>query len=458
MRAVTRQYRSFGRPVRLLCVNQLGINTGFYLLMPYLADHLAVDLGMAVWLVGLVLGVRNLAQQGMFLVGGTLADRFGVKRMIVAGCALRTVGFALLAAVHSTPALIVASAATGFAGALFNPAARAYLALDAGGRRVEAFALFNVFYQAGVLVGPLLGLALVAVDFRLAAGVAAAVFACLTVLQWRALPARPPEDRSAGSRSVLADWRRVVGNRAFRLFSLTMIGTSVLSFQVYLALPLEIRRVAGSEQAGVVGTAALFVASGLVAVLGQVRLTAWCKRRLRPARTMVLGAVLMGSAFLPTALTALLQPPAPADGWIGQVGAFAPAVIGAALLTAGTTVLYPFEMDTVVGLSGGTLVATHYGFYNTVAGIGIAAGNLGVGGVLDVARDTGIAALPWLVLIAVAAASAAGLVVLDRGRHLGPAHVAEAVERPVTTEGRDGAASTPITGPAPAGADRGRTS
>ena len=92
------QYRSFPRSVQLLLLNQLTINLGFYMLIPYLAAHLSDGLGLATWLVGLVLGVRNFAQQGMFLVGGALADRFGYKPLIVAGCALRTVGFALLAA------------------------------------------------------------------------------------------------------------------------------------------------------------------------------------------------------------------------------------------------------------------------------------------------------------------------------------------------------------------------
>ncbi|MCA4715312.1 MFS transporter, partial [Mycobacteroides abscessus] len=51
-------------------VNQFAINVGFYMLMPYLAGYLAGPLGLAAWMVGLVLGVRNFSQQGMFLVGG----------------------------------------------------------------------------------------------------------------------------------------------------------------------------------------------------------------------------------------------------------------------------------------------------------------------------------------------------------------------------------------------------
>ena len=127
---VTRQFRTFDRPSQILMVNQFTINLGFYMLMPYLAGYLAGPLGLAAWVIGFVLGVRNFSQQGLFLVGGTLADRFGYKPMIIAGCVLRTVGFGLLAFASSLPLIVLASALTGFAGALFNPAVRAYLAAD----------------------------------------------------------------------------------------------------------------------------------------------------------------------------------------------------------------------------------------------------------------------------------------------------------------------------------------
>ena len=114
-------FRSFDRPSQVLMVNQFTINLGFYMLMPYLAGYLAGPVGLAGWAIGLVMGIRNFSQQGMFLIGGTLADRLGFKPLIVAGCLLRTIGFALLATVDSLPAILIASAATGFAGALFNP-------------------------------------------------------------------------------------------------------------------------------------------------------------------------------------------------------------------------------------------------------------------------------------------------------------------------------------------------
>ncbi|MBI0385020.1 MFS transporter, partial [Streptomyces albiflaviniger] len=83
------QMRSYPRSVQLLMVNQFSINLGFYMLMPYLAAHLSGTVGLAGWAVGLVLGIRNFSQQGMFLVGGTLADRLGYKPLIIAGLMLR---------------------------------------------------------------------------------------------------------------------------------------------------------------------------------------------------------------------------------------------------------------------------------------------------------------------------------------------------------------------------------
>jgi len=417
------QYRGMPKVTRLLLLNQFTINFGFYMLMPYLAQHLAGTLGLAAWLVGLVLGVRNLSQQGMFAVGGALADRFGYKPLIVAGCVLRTTGFAMLAVVDSVPALVIASAATGLAGALFNPAVRAYLALDAGERRVEAFALFNVFYQAGILAGPVVGLALTGASFRLTCAVAATVFALLSIVQIRSLPTQQAGTHSEDG--ILAQWRVVMANRPFLLFASAMICSYVLSFQVYLALPLEVRRIGGDGNGATLGVAALFVSSGLVTVLGQTKVTAWCRARLSAGQALTLGLVAMATAFVPLlATTGLSQPAGPVGVWSRAV---LPSLMAAVLLAVGTMLAFPFEMDTIVSLAGGRLVATHYGVYNTICGVGITAGNLLTGAALDEARARGLPALPWLALTTLGALSAAMILLLHRtGRLTAPETVSAA--------------------------------
>jgi MFS family permease len=391
------------------------------MLMPYLAVHLADGLGLAAWAVGLVLGVRNFTQQGMFLVGGTLADRLGYKPVIVAGLVLRTFGFGLLGFVSSLPALVVASAATGFAGALFNPAVRAYLAQEAGEKRVEAFAAFNVFYQAGMFVGPLVGLALLAADFRLICSVAATLFLALMLIQLRMLPARQVTSR-AESGGVLADWRTVVANRPFLLFSLAMIGSYVLSFQVYLALPLQAHR--ADPARGDAVTTALFAVSAAVAVVGQLKITAWARARWSSQRAIVYGIALMGAAFLPLLID---TGPAPRDSSpLAGAEALVPLFAAVVLLGLGTALVYPFEMDTVVSLADGRFVATHYGFYNTVAGLGITLGNLITGAVWDAADRLGRPELTWWVLAATGAFCAGCVGLLARSGRLAAARLSAA--------------------------------
>ncbi|MFE6738448.1 MFS transporter [Streptomyces tubercidicus] len=452
MTGMLAQFRSYERSARLLMVNQFTINLGFYMLMPYLAAHLSGTLGLAGWLVGLVLGVRNFSQQGMFLVGGALADRFGYKPLIVAGCVLRTLGFATLGLVDSLSALLAASAATGLAGALFNPAVRAYLAAAAGDRRLEAFALFNVFYQAGILLGPLVGMVLTGVNFRVTCLVSAGIFALLSVVQIRALPARGDEsapdeaaaDESASGESapggaasgesapggaaaddsgrrragLLPLWRGVLGNRPFLLFSGAMIGSYVLSFQVYLALPLEVRRLGGEGEFGTAAVAGMFAVSGLSTILCQTRVTRWCKARMTAGRALARGLLTMGLAFVPLlAATAL---PVPAGGLGRWALAAVPPALCALLLALGTMITYPFEMDTIVRLSGNRLVATHYGLYNTICGIGITLGNLLTGAALDASRSAGLPALPWIALPALGLACSVALHGLHRTGRLAP--------------------------------------
>ncbi len=336
--------------------------------------------------------------------------------MILAGLVLRTVGFAMLGLVDSVPALIVASALTGLAGALFNPAARAYLAQEAGDRKVDAFAVFNVFYQMGILIGPLIGLLLHGMAFRVICLVAAALFAILAVAQARALPAREGTRAEAGG-TMFGDWRQVMGNRGFLLFSLAMIGSYVLNFQIYLGLPIEIRRVTSGE----LGVTLLFVLSGALAMFGQVRLTGWVKSRWSAQQAIVRGLTLMGMSFLPLAIFSSLP-------WTPSAGTSPPAyalVLTPVLMTAGmlsiaTMIVYPFEMTIIATIGGDRMVGTYYGFYNTVSGVGIAAGNVLTGAALDAGRELGVRSLPWWGLVVLGMACATALRALGRTGRMNP--------------------------------------
>ncbi|MGW1668301.1 MFS transporter [Streptomyces sp. NPDC002324] len=395
------EIRRFPFAVRLLLVNQLGVNIGFYLLIPYLATHLTENLGMSAAVVGIVLGVRNLSQQGLFLIGGSASDRLGARGVIIAGCALRTVGFALFALGDGLPVLLAASVLSGLAGALFNPAVRAYLSQESGERKAEAFALFNVFATTGALIGPLLGGALLLVDFRTSALTAAGIFAALTVAQALVLPARKVEPSGGG---VLGDWREVLGNRAFLAFALAMVGMFTLENQLYLLLPAGAREATGWD-----GAAGLVLLVGTLANLAlQLRITRSLKSRGDRARWIGVGLAVTGLAFLPPAVATGLG----ASGWPAAVS----VLLGALLLHLGLMVASPFVMELIPRFGRPELTGTYFGIFYVVSGIAAAVGNAAVGWAMDAGGHGGHAWLPWACCAAFGLVSAAGV---GRLRRLG---------------------------------------
>ncbi|PWI13278.1 MFS transporter [Streptomyces sp. Act143] len=394
-----REMRRFPVAVQLLLVNQLGVNTGFYLLIPYLATHLTDNLGMSAAVVGIVLGVRNLSQQGLFIIGGSSSDRLGARGVIIAGCALRTVGFALFALGDDLAVLLAASVLSGLAGALFNPAVRTYIAQEADGRRAEAFALFNVFATTGALIGPLLGSALLLVDFRTSALTAAGIFAVLTVAQALVLPAR----EAAPSRgTVLADWREVLGNRAFLAFALAMVGMFTLENQLYLLLPDGARQATGWD-----GAAGLvFVVGTLTNLALQLRITRALKQRGNRARWIATGLGLMAVAFLPPALAV--------DSSGHPVLRALPVLAGALLLYLGVMVAQPFVMELIPGFGRSELTGTYFGIFYVVSGIAAAVGNTVVGWAMDAGERADAGWLPWACCALFGLASALGVAWLHR--------------------------------------------
>lgn len=403
-----RELRTFPLAIRLLLVNQLGVNTGFYLLIPYLAVHLTEHAGMSAAAVGVVLGLRNLSQQGLFLIGGSASDRLGARGVIIAGCALRTVGFGLFALGDDVAVLLAASLLSGLAGALFNPAVRTYLTLEAGERRAEAFALFHVFATTGALIGPLLGSVLLLAGFRTSALVAAGVFAVLTVAQALVLPRRAAVRSGNG---VLADWREVAGNRAFLAFALAMSGLFTLESQLYLLLPHGARQATGWDGAAAV----VFLTGTLAGLWLQLRLTRRLKERGPRARWIAAGLALTGLAFLPPMAVAGAAPP----GGAGEAALRTlPVVAGALLLYLGVMVAQPFVMELIPRFGRPGLTGTCFGVFYAISGVAAAAGNTAVGWAMDAGARNGTTWLPWACCLALGLASATGVAWLHRLRLL----------------------------------------
>jgi MFS family permease len=380
--------------LRLLILTQLAFNVGFFAVLPFLSEHLGTAVGMAGWTVGFVLGLRTFSQQGLFVVGGALADRYGIRPVVLAGCALRIAGFAWLGYAETTGAVIGAVLLIGFAAALFSPAVESEVARQAvvheergGGSRTRVLALFTVAGQAGAFVGPLLGALLLSVDFRSVCLAGAGIFVLVLAGHAWLLPQHIPGRQRV---HVKGGTRVLVRNRRF-LALCCAYGAYLLAYnQLYLALPAEVERATGSQSA----LAWLFALSSLLVVTAQLPVTRWVGDRLALRRSMAAGLLLIAAGFT---VVALARP----AGWTGTAGLL-PAAGFVVLLTLGQMLVAPVARAWVPDLAEEGRLGLYTGALSSVSGLIVLAGSSLTGTLLDSGLP---AAVPWLVLAAVPAAA-----------------------------------------------------
>ncbi|MER6093277.1 MDR family MFS transporter [Streptomyces bluensis] len=398
-KATGRRTRSWARLsplLRLLILTQLAFNLGFFAVLPFLAEHLGTAIGLAGWMVGLVLGLRTFSQQGLFVVGGALADRYGVRPVVLAGCVLRIAGFVWLGYAAQSWAVIGAVLLIGFAAALFSPAVESEVARQAvlweeagGGSRTSVLALFTVAGQAGAFVGPLLGAMLLEVDFRAVCLAGAGVFVLVLAGHFRLLPQHIPGRVRMRARGGL---RSLTRNGRF-LALCCAYGAYLLAYnQLYLILPEEVERTSGSQAP----LAWLFALSSLLVVTTQLPVTRWAAHRLDLRRSMRAGLLLIAGGFLVVAATR------PA-GWSGT-GGLLPAAGFVVLLTLGQMLVAPAARAWVPDLAAEGRLGLYTGAMSSVSGLIVLIGSSATGFLLD----TGLPpAVPWLVLATIPAASVA---------------------------------------------------
>lgn len=381
-------WRALPPLLRLLILTQFAFNIGFFAVLPFLAVHLGTSIGMAGWLVGFVLGLRTFSQQGLFVVGGALTDRYGVRPVVLVGCVLRIAGFAWLGFAQATAAVIGAVLLIGFAAALFSPAVESEVARQAvcweqetGGSRTHVMALLTVAGQAGAFIGPLLGALLLAVDFRVVCLAGAVVFVFVLIGHAWLLPQHIPGRLKVHVRGGL---RPLLRNRRF-LAVCTAYGAYLLAYnQLYLALPDEVQRVAGSQTA----LAWLFALSSLLVVCTQLPITRWVADRLDLRRSMATGLFLIAAGFV---VVAAAQPIS---------AGLVPSAAFVVLLTVGQMLVAPAARAWVPDLAEDGRLGLYTGAMSSVSGLIVLIGSAATGTLLDLDVPPFV---PWLVLAAVTA-------------------------------------------------------
>jgi MFS family permease len=152
---------------RLLAAGQFTSTIGDYCYAVAL-PWLVLSSGGSASSLGIVLACYGIPRALLIVPAGTLADRFGSRRVMLtadfARCLLTAV-FAVLAAAHQSSLFALAPVAVliGAFSALFMPASMAMMpSLVESSRLTAANAVYTGFVQAGSMLGPVIGGVLVA--------------------------------------------------------------------------------------------------------------------------------------------------------------------------------------------------------------------------------------------------------------------------------------------------------
>jgi predicted MFS family arabinose efflux permease len=248
--------------------------------------------------VGLAFTASALAAVAGAILGGRMSDRVGRRPLIVTATVAQTLApmLLLVPGLGRWPAFCVL-VVMGFIQPVRGTSQRALIAdLAAERERERAYGAFRVAFNVGATTGPLMGAALVALDWdALHVGVSAAY--ALSLLPALRLPKAAPVGADGGPMIAL---RSLFRNRVFLLAFLA----SILAFGVYNAyevlMPVSLTQSHGFSAAewGVVS-----VANPLLVIVFQMRLTRWTGR-LGLGPKLGLAVPLMGLPFLILTLTA----------------------------------------------------------------------------------------------------------------------------------------------------------
>ncbi|MGO4742161.1 multidrug efflux MFS transporter MdtH [Serratia quinivorans] len=368
------QARSLGKYFLLL--DNLLVVLGFFVVFPLISIRFVDQLGWAAVVVGAALGLRQLIQQGLGIFGGAIADRFGAKPMIVTGMLMRAAGFATMAMADQPWMLWFSCALSALGGTLFDPPRTALvIKLTRPHERGRFYSLLMMQDSAGAVIGALIGSWLLQYDFHFVCWVGAGIF--VLAAGWNAwlLPAY----RISTVRAPMKEgMMRVLRDRRFLTYVLTLTGYYMLSVQVMLMLPIVVNEIAGSPTA----VKWMYAIEAALSLSLLYPLARWSEKRFRLEQRLMAGLLLMTLSLIPVGLATSLQ------GVFSLICCF----------YLGSIIAEPARETLSASLADPRARGSYMGFSRLGLALGGALGYTGGGWMYDTGHALGMPELPWILL------------------------------------------------------------
>jgi MFS family permease len=285
-------------------VTAIGVDAvGSGVFMPVVMLYFLAVTPLTLVQVGAAISIASTVSLPIGPVIGSLVDRYGAKKVLLAGNLLQAVGYTAYLVTDSFVGvtawtIVVTVGRTAFWGSYGNIVA----AISLPGERETWFGFLGALRNVGFAVGGLAAGLAVSIGTPAAFYAVVGVNAVSYVLALLLLLA-VPETRPAHAPAQAGSWRMVLVDRAYRLVVLTQLGYSLAMMVLNFALPVYVVTVLGLP--GWL-TGAVFTINTVMVGFGQGlvvrRLTGRLRWRILVATQLVFAAswvLLLGASALP---------------------------------------------------------------------------------------------------------------------------------------------------------------
>ncbi len=307
-----REIRSgFEPPFWIANTTEIFERIAYYGTTAVLAIYLTEQLHFSSELATTLLGIAGFVVYALSILAGTLADRFGFRRTLMAAYLLLTVGYFLLGSLESSwmaplrravgdtwlvsMVLLIPSLGPGLVKpCVVGTTARA----STENVRSLGYSIYYTLVNIGGAVGPLMAWAVrqklgwgIANVFRVAALSVFLMF-WVTLLFFRE-PGRFDEVRVASVSSALKNIYIVLGNLRYVTFLLISSGFYIVYWQIFISVPIFMRRFVNPDAA----VDRILSIEAATVICFQILVT-YLMRKIPAVQTIAIGFLLAGLAWI----------------------------------------------------------------------------------------------------------------------------------------------------------------
>lgn len=291
------KYHYYDKRLWLLLTIRVVNALGFSIILPFISIYLYSEQNVSMTLIGSIfLGVAVI-RSVMQIVGGSFADRFNRRSvMLVAGVG-RTLAFFILALtiLAHLPIYIIGIAiffAYGF-GSMFMPAADALISdLVSPVDRIEAYGLQRMGFNIGWAIGPAIGGYLASVSYSLIFFISGLFFVIAVLIIYFYIPDSKTEEIQ--SRFSFHDLKKISTHKSFIFFGVVSLLIFSILTQIVTTLSVFSIEVV---QISKIQLGYLYTINGSVIILFQIHGIRWIKR-MPLTRALSIGSFFAGFCYL----------------------------------------------------------------------------------------------------------------------------------------------------------------